>query len=297
MKRIIFFTERLWAFGSIHYSLVKLLYARGVNAEVLDFYVQYTAQEMLAIQDTVDYFVTTPVGVGWLLNYGIDPAKIKSIAHAQWDILLSNSQLGTDIYHKLAGYAVVSNILKQKSQEFGVTRVPEITHLGIEFDRFYQEPRSFLTAVGFAGAFESRNFAGQEIKRGRLVQQVCEQSQIFFQVPKHHYLAMPKFYHSVGAVIMASTEEGAGLPMMEAAAAGCVTMGTAVGYYAQSPQTGAIHLPMSDVGFVEAAREQLKLFQQHPDQYQRVCKQHQEYARYSHDWQYHIDAWVNFLIK
>jgi glycosyltransferase involved in cell wall biosynthesis len=295
MKRIIFYTERLWAFGTIHYSLVKLLYQRGINAEVLDFYVPYTVPEMMAIQDTVDYFVTTPVGVGWLLNYGIVPEKIKSIAHAQWDILLSNSQIGTDIYHKLAGYAVVSNILKQKSQEFGVSRTPAVTHLGIEFDRFYRRPQGQLKTVGFAGAFESRNFAGEEIKRGRLVQQVCAELNLPLAVPKHHYLAMPKYYQGVDAVIMASTEEGAGLPMMEAAAAGKVTMGTPVGYYAENPAHVGIHLPLNEQEFVAQCSDHMHQIYNDSDLYLRLCTQNQEYARAYYDWSHHIDAWVNFL--
>lgn len=295
MKRIIFYTETKWAFGQIHYSLMKMLYQYGINAEVLDFFTQYPQTEMQSIQDRIDYFVTTPVGVGWLLNYGIAPEKIKSVAHAQWDILLSNSQIGTAVYDRLAGYAVVSNILKQKSAEFGVPRIPQVTHLGIEFDRFYAAPSKQLSVVGFAGAFESRNFAGQEIKRGRLVKQACDSLNIPIAVPQCHYLAMPRFYHNVDAVVMASTEEGAGLPMMEAAAAGRVTMGTAVGYYAENPDSIGIRLPLDENEFVAECQNKLNYFKLNPDQYQETCKRNQEYARYNYDWRYHIESWVNFL--
>lgn len=297
MKRIIFYTETRWAFGTIHYSLVKLLYQHGINAEVLDFYTQYSAAEMQAIQDSIDYFVTTPVGVGWLLNYGIVPEKIKSIAHAQWDMLLSKSQIGVSIYDQLAGYAVVSDTLKQKSEEFQIPRTPDVVHLGIEFDRFYSKPVSKLQTVGFAGAFEARNFAGEEIKRGRLVQQVCDQLTMPLILPKMHYLAMPKFYQSVDCVIMASTEEGAGLPMMEAAAAGRLTMGTPVGYYGETLHEHGIELPLNEQDFVKQCKAEITKYNLDSKLLTATCEANQQYARENWDWHKHIESWVNFLIK
>lgn len=294
MKRIVFYTENKWALGTIHYSLCKYLFNYGVNCEILDFTAGYSLEEMRSISETIDAFVTNYPSK--LINeYQISPEKIIFMAHGQWDILLSNSQIGTAVYDRLAGYAVVSNILKQKSAEFGVPRIPQVTHLGIEFDRFYAAPSKQLSVVGFAGAFESRNFVGQEIKRGRLVKQACDSLNIPIAVPQCHYLAMPRFYHNVDAVIMASTEEGAGLPMMEAAAAGRVTMGTAVGYYAENPDSIGIRLPLDENEFVAECQNKLNYFKLNPDQYQETCKRNQEYARYNYDWRYHIESWVNFL--
>ena len=297
MKKIIFYTENKWAFGQIHHSLVKLLYSHGVNAEVLDFYTQYTNHEMQCIQDHVDYFVTTPVGVGWLLNYRIRPEKIKSVAHAQWDILLSRSQIGTDIYYQLAAYGVVSETLKQKSLDFQIPRIPDVVHLGIEFDRYYAKPTGKLNTVGFAGAFEARNFAGEEIKRGRLVQQVCDHLMMPMILPKMHYLAMPAFYQSVDCVIMASTEEGAGLPMMEAAAAGRLTMGTPVGYYGETLHEQGIALPIDEQNFVKQCTAELNNYSRDSKLLTTMCEANQQYARENWDWHKHIDSWVEFLIK
>lgn len=296
MKRIIFFTEGKWAFGTIHYSLCRRLFQYGINAELLDFFQQYHPDEMRCISQNTDYFVTTPVGVGWLLNYGIPPSKIISIAHAQWDILLSNSQIGTDIYDQLAGYAVVSNILLIKSQEFGVKRKPEVLHLGIEFDRFYQKPSDQLTRIGFAGAMESRNFAGQEIKRGRLVRDIASRTSTTFALPQYHYLAMPGFYANVDCVIQASIEEGAGLPMMEAAAAGRFCLGTPVGYFEETATGGGIQVPLEESAFVESCVDWVKKAQQNPQFYRMMCLQNQQYARDHYDWNVHIERWVNYFL-
>lgn len=292
MKRIVFYTENKWALGTIHFSLCKYLFSYGVNCEILDFTAGYSLEEMQSISETIDAFVTNYPSK--LINeYQISPEKIIFMAHGQWDILLCNSQTGINIYEQLAGYAVVSNILKQKSAEFGVCRVPQITHLGIEFDRFYHKPNTQINRMGFAGALESFNFAGQEIKRGKLVSQLSERLGIPLEIPQHHYLAMPKFYQNVDAIIMSSIEEGAGLPMMEAAAAGRLTLGTAVGYYAENP-TG-IHLPLDQADFTSACCEHLIELRENPTLYQNLCESQQQYARDHYDWQHHIETWANFL--
>jgi hypothetical protein len=296
VKNIVFYTETQWVFGQIHYSLCKRLYEYGLNCEVLDFYKQYSVEEMLAICEHTDYFVTTPVGVGWLLNYSVPAQKIKSVAHAQWDLLLGNQQTGLDIYSQLAGYGVVSTILQKKSLEFGISVTPTLLPMGIDFDRYYMPISSGLTTVGFAGAFEARNFFGQEIKRGILVQQAAEMAQLAFRRPQCHYLAMPRFYQSVDCVIQASTEEGAGFPMLEAAAAGRLTIGTLVGYYEQNCQrSGGLWAPTESHLFLRECVGYLNFYKNHPDQYIRRCKQIQEYASEYYRWERHLDSWAKFL--
>jgi hypothetical protein len=295
---IVFFTETKWAFGQIHNSLCKRLLPYGINAEVLDFFTQYTREEMLAISDNTEYFVTTPVGVGWLLQYDIPPQKIKSVAHAQWDILLSNSQIGTEVYKDLAGYGVVSVTLKEKSFDFGISRIPAVLNMGIEFDRFYAPVSQSLNKVGYAAAFESRNFAGEEIKRGRLVQTACDKVGLPLIRPQTHYLGMPSFYKSVDAVVMSSTEEGAGLPMLEAAAAGKLCIGTPVGYFRENSRAlrGGFAVHMAEDLFVQDVVGVLNYSKAYPEEYRKVCTDIQEYAREHYDWSKHIDKWVVFLL-
>lgn len=297
MTKIIFFTEPYWAFGSIHYSLCKLLYSYGINAEVLNFFNQYTPEEMYCISDNTDYFVTTPVGVEWLMKYNIPPQKIKSVAHAQWDILLSKNNIGLSIYQNLAGFGVVSQTLKEKSKEFGIQRTPDLVTLGIEFNRFFSQPSKRLTDIGFAGAFESRNFSGEEIKRGRLIKECCGELNIPMLLPhkKMHYLGMPTFYKHVSSIAAASTEEGAGLPVMEGAAAGKLIMSTAVGNFRENgPLGGGVTLSIDENEFKKELKENI-LYYSDEEKYKKKCLEIQEFARENYDWSKHIDKWIDFL--
>lgn len=297
MKKIICFVEPKWAFGSIHNSLCKLLYSYGINAELLSWEKEYALDEFKQITEDTDGFVTTPVGVSYLINYQVPLEKIYSVAHGQWDILLGANLLGYDIYHKLAGFGVVSQILKQKAKEFGVPVEPSLIPFGIHFDRFYTKPSTQLSTVAMAGAYQSHNFFGQEIKRGHLVEQSVFNADLIFK--KHnfyHYLTMPSFYKTVDCVIMSSSEEGAGLPMMEAAAAGRLCVGTPVGYFEHNgPLGGGVVVPVDETEFVNETSETLNFYKQNSEAHRSKCSEIQEFAREHYDWSKYIDPWVNFL--
>lgn len=296
MKKVVFFTERKWAFGSIHQGAAKLLYNHNILAELLDWDTEYSPEEFKYIDENTDLFVTTPVGVQWLLARNIHPRKIASVAHGQWDILLAKQQMGLDIYNHLWKFGVISPILKQKAAEFGVPVEAHLTPLGIHYDRYYMEPANCLESVGYGGAFHTHNFAGEEIKRGYLVQEAAKQAGLpmimhgFF-----HYLAVPAYYKKIGCVMMSSCEEAGGLPMMEAAAAGRLTLGTPVGYYEYNGEaSGGVVLPIDQEQYVKQASEALIHYKNNPADYQETCLKIQQYAR-RYDWSCVIDQWVDFL--
>lgn len=298
MKNIVFFIENKWAFGTIHNSLCKELYRFGINAEVLDWEKQYQIDEMLKIADSTDYFVTTPVGICYLMNYQIPLEKIIAIAHGQWDILLANQQLGLDIYSKIAKYGVVSEILEKKSIEFGVNVPINVVPFGIHFDRFYHKPSEKLTTVAMAGAYQSYNFFGQEIKRGNLVEQAVKYTGLTYK--KHnfyHYLSMSNFYKNVDCIITASTEEGAGLPMLEAAAAGKLCIGTPVGYFEKNGPNGGGHVvPIEANYFITELVSLLNYYDNNSEEYRKKCYSIQEYAR-NYDWKFFIEKWVELFLN
>lgn len=298
MKKIIFFIENKWAFGSIHYSLCKELHKYGIDAELLDWDKTYEIDEMLNICDNIDYFVTTTVGIGFLLNYQIPLDKIIGVAHAQWDILLAAKNLGLNIFNKIHKYGVVSTILNIKSKEFGIARNPDIVPVGINFNRFYSDPSTSLRSAGIAGAYESYNFFGQEIKRGYLAKLAVNIADIEYKNHKfYHYLSMPSFYRSIDCIITASTEEGAGLPMMEAAAAGRLCIGTPVGYFETNGKMGGGIIASIDKDkFVNEVLDTLIYYKNNPKIYNKKCLDIQEYARENYDWSKHIESWVNFLM-
>jgi glycosyltransferase involved in cell wall biosynthesis len=230
MKRVLFYTQNRWAFGSIHHGLCKELYKHGIYANLLDWTIPYSQHEFDFLNRTYDVFVTTPEAVIPLHQRGIALNKIVSIAHGQWDILLAKRNSGVDFYSRLKGYAVISDVLKNKSIEFGVNRIPDIVKLGIHTDVFKRNISDRLLVVGYAGMKETKNFFGEEIKRGKLVEDAVTGMNVDLRsFPEMNHLCMPSYYGIVDCVVMSSTEEAGGLPMMEAAAAGRLTIGTPVG--------------------------------------------------------------------
>lgn len=297
MKKIIFFIENAWAFGTIHQSLSKVLFQHDILADVLDWNNSYQQQDMDYISRNYDYFVTLPLAINALTSYGIPLEKIIVIAHGQWDFLKASEQLNAAIYDQVAGYAVVSENLKEKSKEFGINRVPVVTPIGIIVDNFIRPVPKKLETIGYASSFVHHNYQGDDIKRGRLVQTVAAKTHLKLVLnQKFHYLGMPAFYESVDAVIMSSTEESVGLPMMEAAAAGRLTVGTPVGYYALNGKpSGGIVAPLDERQFVNKVSKQLIYYKANPIDYQKVCRNIQSYAKKHYDWSHHIDKWVSLF--
>ena len=295
MKKIVFYTENFWALGNIHAALCKLLYAQGFNCELLDFNLEYSREQMCHIADAADCIVTNYPSK--LINYyGVTASKIVFTAHGQWDILLAQKELGSN-FDILAGYAVVGDILKEKSLEFGITRQPSLVNVGIFFDRYYQPAADSLNSVGYAAAMQTVNFWGQEIKRGVLVEQVAHRLEIPFKKAQHcHFLAMPHFYHQTDAIVMSSIEESVGLPMMESAAAGKLTVGTPVGYFEKhGPLGGGIVLPVQADEYCDSLYTTLDYYRKYSDEYKKKCCEIQDYARENYDWSKHISSWVDFF--
>ena len=296
--RVLFYTQNRWAFGSIHHALAKELFKKNIYANLLDWTIAYSQEEYRLLNKTYDVFVTNPEAVVSLHHKGIPANKIVTIAHGQWDLLLARQNNGVDFFNHIRGYAVISEVLKNKSQEFGITRIPNITRLGIHFDHFYDSIHNELRIVGYAGQKECINFFKQEIKRAKLVEQAT-QNLAGIQLVTHgdyNHLCMPGYYKDIDCLIMASTEEAGGLPVMEAAAAGRLIMGTPVGYFEHNASKGAgIELPIDEQRFVVKAREHLEYYRDNPNQYRQQCKMSQEFAKENYDWSIVVDDWVKLL--
>jgi hypothetical protein len=243
--------------------------------------------------------VTTPEAVIPLHQRGISMDKIIAVAHGQWDILLARRNFGVDFYSRLKGYAVISDVLKNKSIEFGVTRIPDIVKLGIHTDVFKQNISTELSVVGYAGMKETKNFFGEEIKRGKLVEQAVEGINVELRsFPEMNHLCMPSYYGIVDCVVMSSTEEAGGLPMMEAAAAGRLTIGTPVGYYANDAiYSGGVMVSIDLNNFIQETREAILRYKNDNYLYRSACSKIQEYAIGSFDWKNRIESWIKLFNK
>ena len=87
MKKIAFFTETEWAFGTIHYELTKNLFLKGINANVLSWNKPYSLLEISELSAAIDYFVSTPYGIAILIDrYGVKPEQCIVVIHAVFDI-------------------------------------------------------------------------------------------------------------------------------------------------------------------------------------------------------------------
>jgi glycosyltransferase involved in cell wall biosynthesis len=106
---------------------------------------------------------------------------------------------------------------------------------------------------------------------------------------------MPGFYKKVDAIVAASTEEGAGLPVMEGGAAGKLVISTAVGHWNQRiGNAGGYAVPVDEEAFLEKTVEILSYYKDNPDKYRQRCLEIQNHAQ-SYDWKYVIDKWVSIL--
>lgn len=298
MKKILFYTQNRWAFGSIHHALAKELYLHGIYANLLDWTQNYTEDEWKLLSDTYDEFVTMPDAVMALNGRGIPLNRIKTIAHGQWDVLLAKEQNDFDFYPLLAGFGVISNILQKKCYEFGVSIVPEVVPIGIHCDQFYLEPSQNLQNIGYAGSNEVINKFGHPIKRPHLVEQVCADTATpLIKHQFYNHLCMPAYYRRVDAVICSSVEEAAGLPMMECAAAGRLPIGTPVGYFEEHQGLGGVIVPLEEKDFVQQTKEKISFYKSNATQFREDIQKYQEYARNHYDWSKRIYKWVDFLNK
>lgn len=298
MKKVIFFTQNRWAFGSIHHGLCKELYKHNIYANLLDEDGNYTKEEYQLLNEQYDLFITNPDKVINLHTKSNIPLnKIVAVAHGQWDILLSNHQNG-DIYPHIHSFGVISNILKSKCKEWNISVEPKVVETGIHFDLFYAKPSEQLRVLGYGGIKQTYNFYRQEIKRGHLVEKACESIEgIQLQTSgSYNHLCMPAYYKTVDSVIMSSAEEAGGLPMLEAAAAGRLPIGTPVGFFEENASKGGgILVPLDENEFIKQTRQIILYYRDNPKEYIDKCLETQAYARDHYDWSKKIKAWVELL--
>jgi glycosyltransferase involved in cell wall biosynthesis len=303
-RRIIFYVATDWAVGSVHYELTKYLQAHDIDASVLSWDNDYSLQEMHELSNQIDLFVSLPRGIAELIDrYNIPAEKCVLIAHAVLD--LEHFAIFSDENKaRMHGYAVVSDWLAQQSQHQNIGRTPTIVPVGINYNKFYAPVSSELRTIGFAATYHEEGFKidGREKepafkKRGYLVHKLAEKSGLNFTIAQtyhHSYVTMPGYYPTTDCIVVASTEEGAGLPALEAGAAGRLVITTPVGHYSRIGSKGAHIVPVDQEEFLTAAWALLLFYKNNPDAYQKKCQEIQEHAR-SYDWSCVIDKWIEVL--
>jgi len=296
LKKIVFYTEPEWAFGVIHYELTKYLFAHGVNASVMNWTNYYSLAEIAETVANVDYFVSTPFGAARLIDHGhVPPEKCIVVAHAVMDIQCL-ATFSPDNLARLHAYSVVSEWLVEQSLLLGIPRVPKLTPIGINYYAYYHRPSKELNTVGYAGATNPGN-VHKQIKRHWLIEQAVERADLKLKAAHDYHntwITMPGFYQSVDAVVVASTEEGAGLPALEASAAGKLVISTPVGLWLAKAGTSGHTVPIDEVAFLDEVTTLLKFYRDNPEAYQAKCRSTQAHA-WQYDWSHVIIPWVELF--
>lgn len=310
MKKVIFYIEPEWAFGSIHYELAKYLFKYGFDCRLLPWNRSYTFEELKQLFDILDLVVTT--GHGWRFlghHYRvIDPSKVVVVSHAKIDITELIHHHGLDDFDKFKNYGCVSQWLVNLSEKYGVRRPALHCPLGVNTNIFDMPLSERLTTIGYAGAFQNKeDFTKEQIasdlaqpkfhKRAWLAKEAADRVGLTFKVAQHNhnsFITMPGFYNSIDCVISSSTEEGAGLPIIEAGAAGRLVITTDVGHADRVGDSGGYVLPVEESEFLERTIEILSYYKHNPSRYKKRCMEIKEHSQV-YDWSNQVKYWLELL--
>lgn len=290
---VLFYTQNRWAFGQIHHALIKRLWEHKIFAHLLDWTQAYSHKEFQLLNSRYDTFVTTPEAIYSLLNYGIPPSKIVSVAHSERDIAGGIQTIGTAGFDSLKSYGVVHPDLIQSSISRGISRPPDLVRVGIDFDHYYTPIGDALKIIGYAGDKEHKTVHDVDCKRTYLLPPVIQDMPFEFRAHEfYNHICMSGYYPTIDAILVPSSSETAGLPAMEAAAAGRLVVSTEVGYF--NGEAGLL-CRTDDEGFIQDARQAL-LMCADPKVYKAECERAQQYAKDNFDWKYSLDNWLNLLV-
>lgn len=294
---IAFFTYNEWAFGAIHNALCKELYKQGIYANIIDWNRQYEPEEFSAFNKLYDAFVTVPGNAIPCLNsYGVPNEKIIAVAHGRYDIQAGIAH--GNQFNSFMKWGGVSPDLSEYAKQLGVDRRMEIAYNGIHFDYYHTEPSKRLEVIGYGGALEYKNHldGNKDLKRGYLIKEISNTLDIpVHLVSRRSYLAMPEYYTHVDCVMVSSTEESCGLPLMEGAAAGRLPISTMVGVARDYMGAPGITLPMDPKDYVSEAVEAMNMLRGNDMVFSQLCRHAQDYARENYDWSKRIFDWVKLF--
>lgn len=297
-KRVAFYAETQWAFGSIYSSLAKELYKYNIDADIIDWSIGFSYEEWKQFDKLYDIFVTIPGNPSSVLAdvAGIPYEKIIAIAHAKVDLV--DSITYKNKYDAFLNCACITPYLQQVAKDLGITRQFHLLRNGINFDKFYQPISESLKTLGYAGAIK---FYFEDCKRSYLAQQLANSvgMNLKFAVSngeKKHYKFMPSFYSEVDAVVISTNEaEACGLPIMETAAAGRLPISARVGIARDIVHPPGIIVPVADKDFLATAKENILELQKNSVKFRQLCAEAQAFAYDHYDWRHVVPLWANVI--
>ncbi len=298
-RKVLIYGYPQWSHGRVFYDVSRQLHRRGYIVDILNWREDH-ARYIAELIPFYDIFMTAPDGVRTLTDsYGVPCDRVIVLAHHELEIKTLIDQKGVEVFGKFANYGVVSEFLYCASLLRGVPRVPKVASLGINFAEFYSKISERLATVGYASSMSVTTY-GIEWKRGELAEAAAREAELEFKIAgstanQMSFHDMPEFYRSVDAVVTSSISEGAQLPVMEAAAAGRLVIGTPVGHFPRKAyEGGGIMAPIEADKFKFFTAQTLSYYKANPAAYQDKCHSIQEAAK-RFDWQYTIDEWVELI--
>ncbi|MBZ9747557.1 glycosyltransferase family 25 protein [Mesorhizobium sp. CO1-1-7] len=298
-KKILVYGYTKWSHGRVYYDLARRLHACGFTIDILDW--QGNNNEHIGrIVGYYDLYLTALDGVPTLTDsYGIPCDKIVAISHHEFDMRMLIERKGIEIFDKFANYGVVSEYLYSASAMRGISRIPKVAPLGIDYQSFFSAVPERLTTVGYATSMSVTTY-GVEWKRGALAEAATQQAGLAFKVAgstasQISFHDMPEFYRSVDAVLSSSINESGPLSVMEGAAAGRLIIGTPVGHFPlKAYQGGGILAPIEAAKFEAFTAATLRYYKENTAAFVEKCHATREAAR-QFDWQYSIGEWIDLF--
>jgi glycosyltransferase involved in cell wall biosynthesis len=298
-KKILIYGYPQWSHGRVYYDLSKLLYERGYIVDILNWQENHAAY-FNEFARFYDLFITACDGVQTLVDaYNVPYEQIITISHHENDARMLIEQKGIEVFDRFRNYGVVSEFLYCASLMKGVTRVPIVASPGVNFKEFHSDIPTRLETVGYASSMSVKTYE-VEWKRGELAEAAARNAGLAFKVAgstgnQTSFHDMPEFYRSVDAILTSSISEAAQLPVMEAAAAGRLVIGTPVGHFPRRAyQGGGILAPIEAEKFKTFVAATLRYYKENPIAYVEKCHSIQEAAR-SFDWRYSIGEWIDLI--
>ncbi len=296
--RILFYCDPGWALGAIHSSLCTHLRAAGWVADIKSWRVGYVISEFAKEVARYDYVVTLPHGGTKPLvhSYRIPREKIIIVAHGESDIQELIVAQGIEEFDRYAGYGVVSDTLACSSIALGIKRLPFVVRCGVDCRKYQRPVSAGLSSVGYASAMLRPTVSGIEGKRGPLARACAEAAGLrFASVANLPFERVPDFYGSVDSLIMPSLQEGAGLPPLEAAAAGRLVIGTPVGHFPRLAYEGlGILAPLEAGAFQRFTTKCLLYYKENSAAYVDKCNIIQQASK-NRDWRYTVEDWMELF--
>jgi hypothetical protein len=284
--RILYFLENNWVFGKIFNELLKFLHP-DIDGDILCWTRLLSSDESALLREKYDLYFSTPVGCFFLHEtYGWPLEKCYAHAHSVFDLDDALQRFPAEYFTKLAGYAVVSQYIKNASLERPIPREPGVLPVGVTAVNYARPMSTEIRRLGYFGRMARSDHDQPDLKRGYLAQRVAEQCGLEFVQREHvHFLAADQLYRDVDLVMFCSTTEGNPYVAIEAAAAGVPTLGTPVGIFpamVQMTNCGVV-LPLAETAFVEEACRTIRTLQANPALYQHMSRSATEAGR-MFDW-------------